>query len=154
MAHSAIPASLFVIPAFFCHSGESRNLSSSCDLGIPYEIPAFQSVQKPIAFLQVGKQRSVIPAQAAQAVTVIARRFDPGPGLALNLGDQQLLSPAASGAATAPAAPLSTPSTPSTKSTPSKAGIPHGKRALRAPSREWRSGAREWRREDAYWDMF
>jgi len=37
------PAPSLVIPApLSCHSGESRN--PSCELGIPYETPAFQPV--------------------------------------------------------------------------------------------------------------
>ena len=59
-----IPASLPVIglpPCHRpppCHSGESRN--PSCKLGIPYEIPACQSVQKPRGY-PANKAYSAIP---------------------------------------------------------------------------------------------
>jgi len=61
-------------------------------------------------------------------VLAIVRRLNPsrgpaGPGLALNLGGRQLLSPAATALAV-PGAPLSTPSTPSAKPTPRGAWRP------------------------------
>jgi len=71
---------------FSCHSGESRNPSSSCDLGIPYEIPAFQSVQKPspplfsaipASFCHSGESRN--PAQYSARYAHIADTGGPPP---------------------------------------------------------------------------